>query len=206
LRPSDFAARDHPLSRVPNVSVTAPLLELRGLKMNVPLDARTPSYADAGDSAQQNIASMWDMEFWTQHLDHMAKHRYNLLSLWSDSPWASMLDFSGTPYASMSSGMDNVYRANIDWVAVNRRSITDLVTPDSLAHLELVKAISVADKVKFWQAVMEHADQRGIKVMLVTPAPVAFPTPRNYSWGPKKVLWRFPVCHIYFKCLLSRPG
>ena len=71
----------HPLSRIPNITVDRPLLELRGLKMNAPLDARTPSYGDAGDSPQRNIAAMWDMDFWQEHLDHMAKHRYNLLSV-----------------------------------------------------------------------------------------------------------------------------
>ena len=52
-----------PLSRIPNTAVAAPLLELRGLKLNAPLDARTPSYGDMGDSAQHNIETMlWRTE------------------------------------------------------------------------------------------------------------------------------------------------
>jgi len=43
------------LASIPNITVSQPLLETRGLKMNVPLDARTPSYGDAGDSAQHNV-------------------------------------------------------------------------------------------------------------------------------------------------------
>ena len=36
----------------------APFIERRGIKFNIPLDARTPSYSDAGDAAQQNIPEM----------------------------------------------------------------------------------------------------------------------------------------------------
>ena len=38
----------------------------RGVKFNIPLDARTPSYTDAGESAQENIATVWDMAFWRE--------------------------------------------------------------------------------------------------------------------------------------------
>lgn len=37
----------------------APYIIFRGLKLNAPIDARTPSYADCGDSAQANMATMW---------------------------------------------------------------------------------------------------------------------------------------------------
>ena len=32
----------------------SPHIEKRGIKFNIPLDSRTPSYSDAADSAQQN--------------------------------------------------------------------------------------------------------------------------------------------------------
>ncbi len=40
------------------VSDHAPYIERRGIKFNVPLDARTPSYSDNSDAAQNNIAEM----------------------------------------------------------------------------------------------------------------------------------------------------
>ena len=45
------------LSAIPQ-SEGKPFILRRGLKFNIPLDARAPSYDDAGDSAQQNIAVM----------------------------------------------------------------------------------------------------------------------------------------------------
>ena len=36
----------------------------RGIKFNIPLDARTPSYSDNNFAAQQNIAEMWSLDFW----------------------------------------------------------------------------------------------------------------------------------------------
>ena len=36
----------------------------RGIKFNIPLDLRTPSYSDNSTSAQANIPEMWSLEFW----------------------------------------------------------------------------------------------------------------------------------------------
>ena len=59
----------------------APFVKKRGIKFNIPLDARTPSYDDTGDSAQNNIETVWDFEFWKAYLDDLARYRYNVLSL-----------------------------------------------------------------------------------------------------------------------------
>ena len=40
-----------------------PHIAQRGLKINIPLDLRTPSYTDPSDAAQANIPEMWSMEF-----------------------------------------------------------------------------------------------------------------------------------------------
>lgn len=46
-----------------------PFIAKRGLKFNWPLDLRTPSYSDCGDSFQQNIPEVWSMEFWRAVMD-----------------------------------------------------------------------------------------------------------------------------------------
>jgi len=68
-----------------------PHIAQRGIKFNIPLDARTPSYSDAGDAAQQNIAEMWSFDFWREFLDEMARDRFNVLSLWNLHPFPSMV-------------------------------------------------------------------------------------------------------------------
>ena len=47
-----------------------PYMPMRGTKFNIPLDLRNPSYSDMSDSAQENIATVWDFEFWRAYLDH----------------------------------------------------------------------------------------------------------------------------------------
>lgn len=75
-----------------------PKIHRRGLKFNIPLDARCPSYDDSGTSAVRNIPQMWDREFWHGFLDEMAEHRYNVLSLWSNHPFTTMVKLDA--YAS----------------------------------------------------------------------------------------------------------
>jgi hypothetical protein len=46
-----------------------PYIPYRGIKFNIPLEARTPSYDDTGDAAQMNIETIWDFDFWKNYLD-----------------------------------------------------------------------------------------------------------------------------------------
>jgi len=62
---------------------TSPYIENRGIKFNIPLDARTPSYSDNSDSAQHNIIEMWSMDFWSEFLDEMALNRFNTFLLYT---------------------------------------------------------------------------------------------------------------------------
>jgi len=68
-----------------------PFIARRGIKFNIPLDARTPSYSDASDSAQANIPEVWSTDFWHEFLDEMARHRFNVLSLWNLHPFPSLV-------------------------------------------------------------------------------------------------------------------
>jgi len=78
-----------------------PFLEKRGIKFNIPLDARTPSYDDTGDAAQNNIAEMWEWSFWEAFLDNMAIHRYNTLTLWNPHPFPSMIRMDDFPEVAL---------------------------------------------------------------------------------------------------------
>jgi hypothetical protein len=64
-----------------------PHMRMRGTKFNIPLDLRTPSYSDMSDSAQANIETVWDFEFWKAYLDKLARDRYNFVSLWNLHPF-----------------------------------------------------------------------------------------------------------------------
>ena len=60
-----------------------PHIAKRGIKFNLPLDVRTPTYnkGEWPDSERLNVGEMWSMDFWRETFDDMARHRYNLISL-----------------------------------------------------------------------------------------------------------------------------
>jgi len=122
-----------------------PYIEKRGLKFNIPLDARTPSYADSGFAAQHNIATMWDFNFWRSFLDNMARYRYNVLSLWNLHQFPSMVKVPEYPD-----------------VALNDVYVRDDV--HSGAKLHIVKKISIDEKIAYWQKVFKYAKDRGIDI------------------------------------------
>jgi len=135
-----------------------PYILRRGLKFNIPLDARAPSYDDTGTAAQENIAVMWDFDFWRQFLDSLARNRYNVLSLWTNHPYPGIVrlpEYPGVNYDDvcvLADGVDT--RSNRHW-----GRIEDL-------KLKVIKRISLDDKIAFWTRVFDYAEDRGIELYI----------------------------------------
>lgn len=77
---------------------------------------------------------MWDLSFWTTWFDEMARHRYNVLSLWSPHPFTSMLKMADYPDAAIQ-GVEG-YDVDGKTAAVN--------------------AMTIDDKIAFWRKVMRY--------------------------------------------------
>ncbi|MFY0625795.1 MAG: hypothetical protein JXR07_05860 [Reichenbachiella sp.] len=159
-----------------------PFLKKRGIKFNIPLDARTPSYDDSGDAAQKNIIEMWNWDFWEEFLDDMAIHRYNSLMLWNPHPFPSMIKQDDYPDVAL----DDVKVTTLSPVGIeNEWGDPQLVTQNVLDNLKIVKKMSIDQKIAFWQRVMRHARNRGIDIYWITwnicPNSVATPVKAFYK-------------------------
>jgi len=141
-----------------------PFIARRGIKFNIPLDLRTPSYTDCSDAGQANIPEMWERAFWTAFLDAMARHRYNVLSLWSLHPFPSLVKVPEFPEVAL----DDVWRTRARLDDTFSFAGSDMVRPDMLADHEVVKRITIDEKIEFWRWVMQHAADRGIQVYVFT--------------------------------------
>ncbi|MFW6309227.1 MAG: alpha-glucuronidase family glycosyl hydrolase [bacterium] len=145
----------------------SPYIKNRGIKLNIPLDARTPSYSDGGDAAQNNIEVMWDMNFWKEYLDELSRNKYNIISLWNLHPFPSMVKVDDYPEVAL----DDVMQADIDWEQFNKEfdlSGVNMVTDEILSNLIVKQEMTIEEKIKFWQEVMEYAAGRGIKFYIIT--------------------------------------
>jgi hypothetical protein len=146
-----------PMERTPHFA-------MRGVKFNLPLDGRTPSYSDMSDSAQANIATVWDFGFWREYLDTLARHRYNYVSLWNLHPFPSMVKVPEYPKVAL----DDVQRSTIKFAEHYSTRTDDIVTPAMLAQVETVRQLSIDEKIAFWRRVMAYAKDRNIEFYLVT--------------------------------------
>jgi len=142
----------------------APYVARRGIKFNIPLDLRTPSYSDCSDSFQANIPEMWSMDFWREFLDEMARDRYNVLTLWSLHPFPSLVKVPEYPDVAL----DDVWRTRANLDDTFSLSGSDMVRPAMLQNVEIVKRMTIAEKIRFWRDVMQLANDRGIEVYLFT--------------------------------------
>jgi hypothetical protein len=160
----------------------APRIERRGIKFNVPLDARTPSYSDNSDAAQNNIGEMWSLDFWRAFIDEMARHRYNVLSLWNLHPFPSLVKVPEYPDVAL----DDVKRTLVPMDDTFSHNGTDMVRPEMLAKLETVKKMPIADKIAFWRTVMRYAHDRGVEVYWFTWNIFAFGAEGKYGITSKQ--------------------
>ena len=138
-----------------------PYIFRRGLKFNIPFDSRAPTYDDTGTAAQENIAVMWEWDFWEAFLDSLARNRYNVLTLWTNHPYPGIVDLKKYPGVSY----DDVCRLRepVDTSTDRHFDDTDLMDK---ANVEVIKKISLDEKIAFWNKVFDRADARGIDVIV----------------------------------------
>jgi hypothetical protein len=141
-----------------------PHMAMRGTKFNIPLDARTPSYTDACDSAQKNIGQMWSFAFWKEYIDNLARYRYNFISLWSLHPFPSMVKVPDYPDVAL----DDVKRSTVQWDEYYPGNGTGFASPEILNNLEVLKKITIEEKIDFWRKVMRYAKGRNVDFYVVT--------------------------------------
>jgi hypothetical protein len=137
-----------------------PFLVERGIKFNLSPDLRTPSYNESGDAAQANIPEMWKEDFWQEYFDEMARNRMNVMSLWSLNLFPTMVYVPEFP----ETGLNDVWRTKgkyDDKYSMNGRNYD---RPHLFKDVEIVKKITIQEKMDFWRKVMQMADHRGISV------------------------------------------
>ena len=142
-----------------------PYIERRGIKWNMPLDLRTPNYADNGDHYQENISNIWELDFWHQLIDEMVRSRLNIITIHSINPFPSIVKIPEFPEIAL----NDVHRTKAKLgPRSNSGSGRELVTPEMLNNYEIVKKITIDEKIKFWREVMEYAHNRGIEFVWFT--------------------------------------
>lgn len=138
-----------------------PYVFRRGLKFNIPFDARAPSYDDTGTAAQKNILVMWDFSFWQEFLDTMARNRYNVLTLWTKHPYPGWVKLEKYPEI----GYDDVCVLKDEVTTTTNRQWDGIDMYDG-DNFKVVKKISLDEKIAFWKEVFQLANDRGIEVYI----------------------------------------
>jgi len=119
-------------------SEETPFLMYRGMKLNLPLDTRIPTYVGgwSSHSAREAIPDVWDMTFWKTLIDQQARNRYSVLSIWVHHPFPALVRGPDYPNACL----PNIHKYD-----------------DSIINL------NHEQRVAFWRDVMKYAHNRGMK-------------------------------------------
>jgi len=141
-----------------------PYMDKRGIKFNIPLDVRTPSYSDMSDAGQINIPEVWNFSFWKETIDNLARNRFNLISLWSLHPFPSMVKVPEYPDIAL----NDVKRTKTRLTENYNTQASDIYTPEITANTETLIKITIDEKIAFWQKVMKYAAERNIRFYIMT--------------------------------------
>ncbi|MFC1760545.1 hypothetical protein ACFL6U_00515 [Planctomycetota bacterium] len=118
-----------------------PYLTKRGIKFNIPLDYRVPSMDSDGDQDKANIKDIWELDFWKEYFDTLARHRFNVMTYWNRHQFPAMIKLEDYPDVAL----EDVYDG----------------------YGKLVKKMTMNEKIAFWQEVMEHAHNRCIDIYFI---------------------------------------
>ncbi len=141
-----------------------PYMKVRGTKYNIPLDMRTPTYTEPSDAAQKNMAEMWSFEFWKEYIDNLARYRYNLISLWNMHPFPSMVKVPEYPEVAL----NDVRRSTGQWKENYSLNGWGFDAPEIMKSYEVLKKMTIEEKIDFWRKVMAYGKQRNVKFYVVT--------------------------------------
>ncbi len=141
-----------------------PYMAMRGTKFNIPLDVRTPSYSDVSDAAQNNIAEMWSFDFWKEYIDQLARCRYNFVSLWNLHPFPSLVKVPDYPDVAL----EDVQRSTVEWKEYYSLNGNDFDSPEILGNVEILKKMTMDEKIAFWRRVMRYGKDRNVDFCFVT--------------------------------------
>ncbi|WP_372949509.1 alpha-glucuronidase family glycosyl hydrolase [Mariniphaga sp.] len=141
-----------------------PYMKVRGTKFNIPLDVRTPTYTEPSDAAQINMAEMWNFEFWKEYIDNLARYRYNTISLWNMHPFPSMVKVPEYPDVAL----DDVRKSTVDWEENYPLNGWDFDAPEIVNNYEVIKKITIDEKIEFWRKVMAYGKKRNVQFFILT--------------------------------------
>jgi hypothetical protein len=109
----------------------------RGIKLNLPMDKRIPTYSGymGNTSTQHAVENVWDMKFWEEWLDLQARNRYNVLSVWVHHPFPALVKVPGYEKACLP-GIEGFFGYSDPSLTIEKR-------------------------IAFWRQVMTYAHNRG---------------------------------------------
>ena len=151
------------LTAVENVDQN-PYMAMRGTKFNIPLDVRTPSYTDVCDAAQKNIAEMWSLAFWKEYIDTLARYRFNFVSCWNLHPFPSLVQVPEYPNVALA----DVQRSTVQWKEHYDLEGTGFDAPEIINNVEILKKMTIDDKISFWRRVMAYGKSRNVDFYFIT--------------------------------------
>ncbi len=139
-------------------------MKVRGTKFNIPLDMRSPTYTEPSDAAQNNIDDMWDFGFWKEYIDNLARYRYNVISLWNMHPFPSMVKVPDYPDVAL----NDVRKSTGIWKENYSLNGWGFDAPEIMKSHEVIKKITIDEKIEFWRKVMAYGKQRNVQFYIVT--------------------------------------
>ena len=137
-------------------------IQERGVRIRYSTDARTPSYTNQADCVRANAENTWDLDFWKDKFDTLARMRVNGITFGEINNIASMVQVPGYEDCAL----EDVYIYEGEYDDTYLGNATNMFRKEHMNNARLFKKMTIQEKTDFWKQVFQAAVDRGIKVGL----------------------------------------
>lgn len=152
---------DDGIENVQNAS-GKPYIQHRGVRTRLVTDLRTPCYINNGNSAWANVENSWDINYWNDFFALLARKRYNLVNFATVNAFASMIRVPGYEACAL----EDVWKYTGEYDDNYYGNVTNIYQPhhSQPGNYEVIKKMTMDQKIEHWKAVFKSAHDHGIKV------------------------------------------
>nr|MCR5491173.1 hypothetical protein [Bacilli bacterium] len=140
----------------------SPYIKMRGVRTRLVTDLRTPCYINNGNAAWANLENSWDLSYWDDFFALLARKRYNLVNFATVQSFGSMVKVPGYEECAL----EDVWKYTGEYDDTYLGNVTNIFRHEHTleGNYEVVKKMTIDEKIAHWNAVFDSANAHGITV------------------------------------------
>ncbi len=137
-----------------------PYIRDRGIRIRFATDLRTPSYTNQADCIRNGVEDVWNLDYWKDLFDNLARMRVNRIAFSEMNTLASMVKVPGYEDCAL----EDVWVYDGEYDDTYLGNGTNMYRDEHLSNYHVLKKMTIEEKQDYWYSVFQSAVDHGLKV------------------------------------------